>query len=331
MARDRPEEKEEDEEEKGGLRGWLRDGLIAIIIVALLFASIFVYTQVWPPLVVVESSSMQHSNDASSIGVIDTGDLVLVQTAPTRDSVIPWIQGRVTGYSTYGDYGDVIIFHKAGVPSTLTPIIHRAIMYVSPNGTGAYDVPDLALPFPSSQWDGWDRNGTPTESPYALSRLTIRGMGFPQTFTITFDLAALASVRVTAGQAGYISMGDNNAYNACRWSPDPCPASPYEGVIVPPSNIVGKARGEIPWFGLIKLTLAPTPSCCSGWGDPAAPRNSWDSLGIAIAVLIALPFLIEGVGWAWGKYVLPRIRAWRSRETPAPEDSESSDKGRLNL
>ncbi len=316
MARDRSEK---DEKDGGGLRAWARDGLVAIVIVVALFGSIFAYTQVWPPLVVVESSSMQHGNDVSSIGVIDTGDLVLVQAAPTRDSVITWIQGRVSGHSTYGDYGDVIVFHKAGTAPDSTPIIHRAIMYVIPNGTGAYDVPDLAPPFPSTQWEGWNRDGAPVTRPYGLSRVTIHEMGFPRTFTISFDLEALADQRTTLGEAGYITMGDNNAYNACRWNPDPCGAEPYEGVIAPQSNLVGKARGEIPWFGLIKLTLAPTPSCCNGWGDPAAPKNSWDSLVVALAVLIALPFLVEGAGWAWAKYVTPRLRARRS------PDLESTD------
>jgi len=316
------EHAEKEEKRRYGLRGWIRDALIAALIVAALFIAIFAYTQVWPPIVVVESSSMQHANDASSIGTVDTGDLVLVQSAPTRESVTTWVQGRVTGHSTYGDYGDVIIFHKAGTPPGSTPIIHRAIFYVVPDGNGGYDVPDLAPPFPSSEWEGWDRTGARRTTPTGLARVTIHGMGFPHTFAITFDLEELAAQRVTLGQAGYVTMGDNNAYQACRWSPDPCPGAPYESVIVPQENVLGKARGELPWFGLIKLTLAPTPSCCNGWGDPSAPRNSWDSLLIALVALVTLPFLIEGAGWAWSRYVRPRLRARRSQEEPASGDPE---------
>src|SRR5207244_6109070 len=60
----------------------------------------------------------------------------------TRNSVITYIEGRANGYSTYGDYGDVIIFRRAG---TATPIIHRAIMYVNLHANLTADVPDILL------------------------------------------------------------------------------------------------------------------------------------------------------------------------------------------
>src|SRR5712664_2169395 len=87
-----------------------RDIGIAGILVAIVFGTMYAYTQVWPPVVVVESGSMQHSNSRAYLGVIDTGDLVLVQAIHSRSDVVTYIEGRVSGYEAYSNYGDVIIF-----------------------------------------------------------------------------------------------------------------------------------------------------------------------------------------------------------------------------
>lgn len=304
LRRSRRGEGREDKEE-GGLRAWLKDALVAVLIVLVFFASLFVYTRVWPPLVVIESSSMQHSDTSSSVGVIDTGDLVLVQATPARSDVVTWVEGRVSGHSTYGDYGDVIVFRKPGFLTT-DPVIHRAILFIEPNGTDAYDVKDLEA-FPSSEWEGRGRSWEPKETPFGLRDVTIRGMGWRRDLVITFNLTRLALQPITAREAGYITMGDNNAYATYNYNP-PVSTGYDQGWVVPQENILGRARGELPWFGLLKLTLAPTDACCRGWGDPQAPLNSWDSLLASLVILLALPFVVEGVGWAWTRFVRPRIR-----------------------
>ncbi len=327
MPKPRPDEEDEEEASKDGWKSWVRDIAIAVIIMVVILASIYLYTGVWPPLVVVESSSMQHSNSASYIGVIDTGDLVFVQVAPTRADVVTYLQGRATGYSTYGDYGDVIIFRLARDPGA-TPIIHRAIMYVIPNGTspGFADVPDLAL-LPTSQWQGY-RNGVREAGAFGLTSVTIHEMGWQHNLGITFNLANLVT---SFGHAGYITMGDNNAYNDCGPSLDPCNAVPYDTAWFPSQgDIIGHARGEIPWFGLIKLLVSPSPTCCQGWGDPNAPANSWNDLALSIVFLIALPFIVEGVAWAWSKYAWPWIKPRLKRspqETPPEDDATDEPKG----
>ena len=329
----KPSSKEEardhDEEEDGeGWKAWVRDIAIAVLIMAVVLAAIFAYTQVWPPLVVVESSSMQHGDTVSNIGVIDTGDLVFVQAAPSRADVITYVQGRATGYATYGDYGDVIIFRLARDPSA-TPIIHRAILYVVPNGTALADVPDLAA-LPTSEWTGF-RSGVPTTSPYGLTAVTIHGMGYEHNLGITFNLAYFVSA---FHQPGYITMGDNNAHHACFPGNDPCSSpTPYDTLWFPAQgDLIGHARGEIPWFGLIKLLLAPTSSCAQGWGDPCAPQNSWNDLALAIVVLIALPFIVEAAGWAWSKYAWPRIKPLLRRKpkegVPSPDEAPAEDEPR---
>ena len=335
MSKRRPSEEEEDEESsEDGWKAWVRDIAIAVIIVVVILAAIYAYTNVWPPLVVVESGSMQHSETTSYVGVIDTGDLVFVKAAPARSDVVTYLQGRATGYSTYGDYGDVIIFRLAYAPSA-TPIIHRAIMYVIPNGTGTSgslfaDVPQLAL-LPPQDWGGVSAAGYPTHHPYDLQAAWVSGMGFDHNLNITFDFIAYRNFFPRG--PGYITMGDNNAYVEC--APDmPCIRG-YDTQWFPiQSDIIGVARGEIPWFGLVKLLVSPSDSCCQGWGDSRAPANSWTSLALSIVFLIALPFIVEGAGWAWSTYAWPRIkpRLRRLRRKPGPpeprplpEDDEEAD------
>jgi len=304
MPRDRPTEDDEPKPENAWW-GLLRDVLVALVIVAVFLAAMYAYAGVWPPLVVVESSSMQHADRESFLGVIDTGDMVFQQAAPTRASVITYLEGRASNYATYSDYGDVIIFNRPGNP---TPVIHRAIMYVTIHVNGTADVPDLALL--SSDWSATDDVGLPTTSPYFVQTVTIHRMGFNHNLGITFDFRTGGSLSRFAPRSAYITMGDQNAYLACAIFADPCRASvPYDTGWMPrQSDVIGRARGEIPWFGLLKLTLQPTDSCCpGGWGDPEAPKNSWDALLVSLIFLFALPFLLEFAGRGWSKYVAPRM------------------------
>jgi signal peptidase len=324
MPRDPPTKAED--EDPNFWRGLGRDLLIAAIVVALVLVAIYAYAGVWPPLVVVESSSMQHGGQESFLGVIDTGDMVFQQAAQDRASVVTYLEGRAAGYQTYSDFGDVIIFRRSSNP---TPVIHRAIMYIVLHPDGTADVPALAG-LPESEWEGSDSFGQVTHNTTSLRYVTIHGMGYARDLGITFDLGAFAGSGRTEG---YITMGDNNAYVYCSTSRDPCrPSVPYDqGWLVRQADIIGRARGEIPWFGLLKLTFSPTPSCCNGWGDREAPKNSWDLLLASILFLIALPFLMEYASRGWTKYVsphMPKIRwPWRRRREERPARGSADPRG----
>jgi len=326
---------EEDEESEGLWKGLVRDLLVAGIIVVIVLVGIYVYTGVWPPLVVVESQSMQHSGTESYFGVIDTGDMVFQQAAPNRADVVTYLEGRASGYATYGDYGDVIIFRHASDP---TPVIHRAIMYVTLHNNGTYATADVDRLSQLTGWEATTDSGPitcpPTCSGLYLRTLTIHRMGFRQNLGITFDFAN--SFLFFAPRSGYITMGDYNAaFISCATPPfDPCAGTPYDRQWLPvQGDIIGRARGEFPWFGLLKLTLQPTITCCSGWGDPEAPKNSWDSLAVSLVVLFAFPFILEYAARGWKKYVSPRLPEirwpWRRAKTKPerrrpPEDADES-------
>jgi len=329
MPRDPPDD-EEDEESDGGWKGLARDLLVAGIIVVLVLVGVYAYTGVWPPLVVVESQSMQHSGTESYLGVIDTGDMVFQQSAPNRADVVTYIEGRASGYSTYGDYGDVIIFRQASSP---TPVIHRAIMYVTLHNNGTYITADVDKLSQLSGWEATTDSGPitcpPSCSGVYLRSVTIHRMGFRQNLGITFDFTTLLRF---APRSGYITMGDYNAaFLSCATPPfDPCAAAPYDrGWLPVQADIIGRARGELPWFGLLKLTLQPTDTCCAGWGDPEAPKNSWDSLAVGLVVLFALPFILEFAARGWKKYVSPRLPEirwpWRRPKTKTEQGSAGRD------
>jgi signal peptidase len=283
-----------------------RDVAFAVLLVGLVIGALFAYARVWPPMVVVESGSMQHSGARSHLGVIDTGDLVLLQSVSSSSDVVTYVDGRVSGYETYSNYGDVIVFHPPGSPPGVTPIIHRAIVYVefpSSNGSGV-DIPSLAAPFPANEWSGMDAGGNPMTSPYGLERVLLRvrswHSGSETMVDLNFNFATTAS-------RGFMTKGDHNM-------------APEGNPPVPVSAIIGKSRGELPWFGLIKLTVWPTGGCCpSGWGDPRAPRNSWDSLATSL-VLLPVGIFLADYGFAFVE------KTWKARqnrkEEPAPAEAE---------
>jgi signal peptidase len=272
----------------------LRDLAVAFLLVAIVMASLFAFTRVWPPMVVVESDSMQHSNTESFLGVIDTGDIVLVQDAPRRQDIITYVEGRARDppYSTYGDYGDVIIFRKFG-REDLTPVIHRAIMFVEWNETTqGFDIPSLLALERGEEWVA------SKPEPFGLGRndwvvlkdVTYRHSDIRFTFNLFANL--VGEEGCPSPCRGFITMGDNNAAGG----------GGYDWLwIVREEWVLGRARGEIPWFGLLKLVL----SGGFAWGDSRAPPNSWSSLTVAIILLVVGPLALD--------IVVSVVASWRER------------------
>ena len=106
-----------------------REVAISIVIVLLLAGLLFSMSGVWPPLVAVESDSMEPQ--------IMTGDLVFI-VEPDRfaadgaiggTGVVPADRANERGHESFGSAGDVIIFAPNGDGNT-TPVIHRAHFWV---------------------------------------------------------------------------------------------------------------------------------------------------------------------------------------------------------
>lgn len=106
---------------KSSLQVFLRDVLQTLLVVAVFAGLLFGTSGVWPPLVAVESGSMEPN--------MERGDLIYV-TAPDRWTVEAAAGADIVTAETAGDYerlggpGDVIVFappNRVG-----SPIIHRA-------------------------------------------------------------------------------------------------------------------------------------------------------------------------------------------------------------
>ena len=255
---------------KSSVLGLLRDVGVACIIMAIILGSLYAYAQNWPPMVVIESQSMMHGPD-SRVGVIDTGDLVLVKKVTERSDIASYVEGQKEDYKMYGDYGDVIIYAKNG--GTNTPVIHRAVVWLEANrtisGRDSFDIPRLDL---------WNQAG----------KVNIPNYGHKQ-MNLTIDLGIiLQNFRKHSKEihSGFVTKGDNNLL---------CDQTSLRedgsgGPLVEPVKvdwIVGKAVGELPWFGLIKLYVN---------GDlegNSAPSASVRNLVIALILLIATPMVLD--------------------------------------
>ena len=289
---------------------FLRDAVIAMAFVASVLLAMYAYTGLWPPLVVVESNSMMHSEDnISYVGVIDTGDMVLVKDVDTPDDIVTYMEGVVDGHRTYGDYGDVIIYKKMGSEIS-TPIIHRAIVNLEANEDGSYRCEALR-DAPEAKWsvsgesDSWE---------HLTSTLIIYNVGYRDT-TVSIDIASILGEFRRANSDptdGFITRGDHNS------GVDQSYRSTYVPVDI--DWVVGKARGEIPWFGLLKLWV--TDSLGS-----AAPENSVHNLWISIAVIVVVPITID-VGLTYKirkKIARKREAAQKAYETKMMEDRARAD------
>ena len=263
------------------LNMFMRDALIGVSILLTLLLLLFLYTGKYPPLVVIESGSMQHDDESSSLGVIDQGDLVLIKSVDSQDDIRTWQDGKETDYKTYGDYGDVIIYFKNGDTSG-TPIIHRAIVLIEFNTTGKVG-DDTVYYFDVPQWGLYHVDQI---------RYNINQRG--EDVLIHYDPQPNKGSNSYGpyGFDGYITKGDNN------YGPDQgLGGLTYfnrkgEKLMVKHVYVKwvdGKARGEIPWYGLLKLKISNNEH------NEEAPQNSWTNIWLSSGALVAAIAILGGL------------------------------------
>jgi hypothetical protein len=252
-----------------------RNIVIVLIAVAIVAGSVFigipVMSGVSPPQTVVESQSMQHGA-GSQIGVIDTGDIVIVKDK-NKTSITSFVDGYKNGYSSFGLYGDVIIYEREGVGNN---IIHRAILWVNYNGNFTWSAPSL-IDYPSDLW-----NCTGSMDPMSLSGiLTLENMGYQGNKSVTLNLSELTKYP----NSGYITMGDfNNDFDQL---------SNIGNKLVSEERIVSVAWIEIPWLGSIKIMM--------GGGNSLTALDKYASNSVPCLAIsfIAFIFLLVGVNFIW--------------------------------
>lgn len=280
---------------------WWFEPLVALAILVLLIVALFAYTQNWPPVYVIESSSMQHG-DNDVLGLINTGDLVLAQKVDTSQ-IVPYEAGMQSGYSTYGEFGDVLLYYPNGQTGS-TPIIHRAILYLEWNPiNNTYNASALAgLPCSITSHPYYKSANTLTTCATTGigGQLLLYDIGW-QGVTINLQVGELG------GHSGFLTMGDNNYMPGTPGTGEP--DEPALTSLVEPAWVLGVARGMIPWFGSLKLLLE---------GDSSmVPSQSWQWLGLSIAGIV-----LAGLGL---HLAIQRIERRREAERLGEEPAELED------
>ena len=298
----------------------LFDLALTLLIIVGLLGSFYAYTENWPPLVVVESSSMQHG-PGDVLGVINAGDLVLVKRVDVPGAVTTYVQGEASGLTSYGEYGNVILYAPNGDRST-TPVIHRAILWLEWNSTyRKFVVPSLSdlschadyLWFPGGNSSG---EGYCPASPSSMitGYLELLHVGW-QSVKVQIDLRLLEN---DSAHSGFLTMGDNNFGGGLGDFDQSGDCLAGISCLVEPGWVEGIAQGMIPWIGSLKLLFTPDAQ--------NVPAGSWDGLVLVVLVLI----VVVGFG--------PRLferrrppRAGRPRRAPEhwvePEGEEESAGG----
>lgn len=249
--------------------GWLatiREMLVLLAIVAVLASSIWIYTgQPFPsaPMVIIDSGSMMHyDHPYGRLGTIDPADIVLVKSVDSRQDIATMAEERIgSGYSTYGGYGDVLIYRPMNSTSR-TPIIHRAICWVevSPNGSKlAYTIEEY--------------NITNEDS-----------INIPE-----FKISNYKPLH-----SGFITAGDHNVEMGGG-------ADQINGICAQPVQIdwiVGKARSEIPWLGAFKLMITGNPGAVAesdwvGFGRATLPSDVCVLAVLLVVGIFAAPWVFD--------------------------------------
>ena len=256
-----------------------------------LIGGIFVYSGVSPPFSVINSGSMQHSDDTSSIGIIDTGDMVIVKD-PSSHGITTYVEGSKTGYTQFGEYGDVIIYKTSS-----NNIIHRAMLELTLKENSAsvqewyipsldgYDDWDIGYTtsgsFISLKESLWDENDKILSVYETNTYFIMKDVGYAQ-IDVTTNLWNVGEGR-SAGYTGYLTKGDN-AHTNSGFDQDILSMTRHE--LVQDDDIKSVAIVEIPWLGSIKLLV-------TGKNVDSIPSNSILSLVITCITIIAVCILIN--------------------------------------
>lgn len=229
---------------------------VAILILGGVMGSIWFYSgQPFPgspPLVVIESGSMMHDNEPfGRLGTIDPGDIVLAKAVHKRSDIIPhggkFGGARFVGPDGYKTYGDYgdVIIYKPLGRTDVLPIIHRAMCWVE------YD----------------ENTGTYTVEEYGIKNAT------------TVTIPELDLYGYQPDHSGFITKGDNNEF------PDQHPMARICEEPVKLEWVIGKAQGELPWFGSLKLLFTGTAQYVE--------FDCWVCLALSITILISIPLSFD--------------------------------------
>ncbi|MFB6123210.1 MAG: S26 family signal peptidase [Haloferacaceae archaeon] len=114
----------------------VRELLVSVTAVVLVGLLLFSLSGVWPPMVAVESGSMEpHMHRGDLVFITEPGRFA-PDAARDGTGVVTYRNGERVGYRKFGGYGSVVVYDTPG--SNGAPIIHRARFWVE-EGENWYD------------------------------------------------------------------------------------------------------------------------------------------------------------------------------------------------
>ncbi len=282
-------------------RTLVRELVLAAGMITLLVLAMWAHTGSMPPLVVVESNSMQHDSNGE-IGTIDAGDLILVHS-PEDNRIITFAEATdpksdYYGYESLGMEGDVIIYERNG-ESDSTPIIHRALFKIS-----------IGESFPAENQDGceggvfWNGLCITSWSVPGSDQVNVKEINlvFDGVNTGKYSCGGIAAQHgsewfsvenYSPMNPGYITLGDNNDCNDDQGVFEFAQglSSIHSGMIRPVQEdwVIGISGAEIPWLGTVKLMVSGGDSP----GVSQVPGLSFVFLIAFVGVILAAPAVIE--------------------------------------
>ena len=283
------------------MRTLVRELVLAAGMITLLVLAMWAHTGSMPPLVVVESNSMQHDSDGE-IGTIDAGDLILVHS-PDDNRIITFAEATDSksdyyGYESLGMEGDVIIYERNG-ESDSTPIIHRAIFEIS-----------IGESVPAENQD--DCEGGVFWNGLCITSWSVPGSDQVNVKEINLVFDGVNTGKYACGgvaaqhgsdwfsvedyspmNPGYITLGDNNDCNDDQGVFEFAQglSSIHSGMIRPVQEdwVIGISGAEIPWLGTVKLMVSGGDSP----GVSQVPGLSFVFLIAFVGIILAAPAVIE--------------------------------------
>lgn len=106
-----------------------RDILSSVAIVAVIGLLLFAVSGIWPPLVAVESGSMEPNMQKGDLIFVVDNERFVGDGSIDDTGVVTLERAQESGHEKFGQPGDVIIFQPDG-SQYQTPVIHRAHFWV---------------------------------------------------------------------------------------------------------------------------------------------------------------------------------------------------------
>ncbi|WP_323172807.1 S26 family signal peptidase [Natrialba sp. PRR66] len=107
----------------------VRDVLSSVAIVAAVGLLLFAVSGIWPPLVAVESGSMEPNMQRGDLVFVVDDNRFVGDNPIDGTGIVTRENAQESGYDKFGGSGDVIVFLPNG-DSRQTPVIHRAHFWV---------------------------------------------------------------------------------------------------------------------------------------------------------------------------------------------------------